>query len=70
MGVNARDADQMIMDGEASDAEIVAMGKALRDAVSRREAAEMGIDYDEDTGSFVEVVEAENVELFPNGVPV
>jgi phage recombination protein Bet len=66
MGVNAKDADQMIMDGEASDAEIIAMGKALRDAVSRREAAEMGLDEDEDTGSFVEV---ENVELFPNGVP-
>lgn len=64
LGLRVQDAEQMQIDGNASNEEIIAMGKALSEAIAARKAAPS---EDEDTGDFVEVVE--NAELFPNGVP-
>jgi hypothetical protein len=63
LGLRVQDAQQMQIDGNASNEEIIAMGKALSEAIAARKA----VPDDDDGGSFVPV--AENVELFPNGVP-
>lgn len=58
-GVRVQDAEQLQMDGTASNEEIVAMGKALRAAVD-------SLPDEDERGAFTEVDDA---ELWPNGAP-
>jgi phage recombination protein Bet len=80
LGIKVQDAELLQAKEDASEAEVIEMGKQLRQAiglaqsinaetakVAERTRGRQTEPEDEDTGSFVEV--AENVELFPNGVP-
>jgi hypothetical protein len=66
LGIKVQDAE-LLQAEDASEKRSRPWGRQLREAITpskQRPRLE-----DEDTGSFVEVVEGENVELFPNGVP-
>jgi phage recombination protein Bet len=65
LGIKVQDAELLQADENASEEEVKTLGTQLRQAINAQKAAL----EDEDTGSFVEVVEGENVELFPNGAP-
>lgn len=64
LGLKVQDAEQMQIDGTASDAEIIAMGKSLAEAISMRK--EQLEDAEDERGAFTEV---DDSELFPNGRP-
>ena len=68
-GIKVQDAEQLLMDGTASNEEIIDMGKSLRDAIEHYEAKmRAGLaEMDEDDGG--EFEEVSNAELFPNGAP-
>jgi hypothetical protein len=61
LGIKVQDAELLQANEQASEEEVKAMGKALRKAIEHK------LEDDDESGSFVPV--AENVELFPNGVP-